>query len=103
MSDKRSEGRKQKHRDMNEGKPLLVEPQNLEIEMELQRRDQAIKDRYEKDLRSMREMHQREMQNALDGIALHEPKKRGLFSRFMARLRGDHDIYIVYNLSLIHI
>ena len=59
MGDKRSEGRKQKHREMNEGKPLMVEPQNLEIEMELQRRDQAIKDRYEKDLRHQREMHQK--------------------------------------------
>ncbi len=97
MSDKRSEGRKQKHREMNEGKPLMVQPQNLEIEMELQRRDQEIKERYEKDLRKMREMHQREMQNALDGSALHEPKKQGIFSRFFARFRGDHDIYIVYN------
>ena len=53
---------------------------NLEVEMELQRRDQEIKERYEKDLKKMREMHQRELQNALDGLEA-APKKRGLLAR----------------------
>ena len=97
MSEKRSEGRKKKQREMNEGKPLMVQPANLEIEMQMQRRDQEITERYEKDLRRMREMHQREMQNAIDGTKLHEPKKIGLFARLKARWRGDHSIYIVYN------
>ena len=96
MGENRSEGRKKKQREMNEGKPLMVQPQNLEVEMELQRRDQEIKERYEKDLKKMREMHQRELQNALDGSEV-APKKKGLLARIRARVRGDHELYIVYN------
>tara|TARA_B100001287_G_scaffold276811_1_gene289635 strand:+ start:4070 stop:4645 length:576 start_codon:yes stop_codon:yes gene_type:complete len=97
MGENRSEGRKKKQREMAQNKPLMVQPQDLEIEMELQKRDQMIKNRYEKDIKSMREMHQREMQNALNGAAKYEPKKMGFFARLKARIRGDESIYIVYN------
>lgn len=96
MGEKRSEGRKQKQRKMNEKTtaPLMTGAASLEQEMALQRRDQEIQNRHEKEIRKLQEFHKRELQNAIDGLS-QVPPKVPLWKRLFRR-KAD-SIFIVYN------
>ncbi len=101
MGEKRSEGRKQKHRDMNEkakaNLPLVNDGTSLEREMALQKRDQEMKNSHEREIRKLKDFHKRELQNALDGMKEEAPKMP--FWKAIFRRKTDN-LFIVYNHNL---
>lgn len=88
-----SRGRANKKRDMPqaENSPLIVD---LESEMAFQQATQAIADRYEKQIKQLREHHSKEMNSVLLGLSDELTAKPTLWARITGRYK---DIFIVFN------
>tara|TARA_B100001778_G_C18533355_1_gene604734 strand:- start:500 stop:1108 length:609 start_codon:yes stop_codon:yes gene_type:complete len=70
---------------------------DLEAEMQFQAATQAVADRYEEQIRKLREHHQKEMQSLLMGIDADLISKPSLWARLTGRYK---DIYVIFNHNL---
>ena len=89
-----SRSRAHAKREPESDEPPVVD---LEEEMRHQRATQHIAEKYDKEIRKMRAMHEREMNSIIQGMSEALTSKPSLWARLTGRYK---DIYIIFNHNL---